>query len=124
MRGHSTCPNMKLAMRNHSQSTPGPYTCGTSPQSLENRKSNGLQIGFNNTQQAVEKTVPALSSRPYSVDKEESNREGTEPTTVMCGRARFTLRADDIPRACHRTGAPVRSVNMGRYSTDFAFSAI
>ncbi|XP_058005912.1 uncharacterized protein LOC110651059 isoform X2 [Hevea brasiliensis] len=32
----------------------------------------------------------------------------------MCGRARCTLRADDIPRACQRTGAPVRSVNMDR----------
>ncbi|XP_037496066.1 abasic site processing protein YoqW isoform X2 [Jatropha curcas] len=33
----------------------------------------------------------------------------------MCGRARCTLRADDISRACHCNGAPVRSVNMDRY---------
>ncbi|WCJ37235.1 Abasic site processing protein HMCES [Euphorbia peplus] len=33
----------------------------------------------------------------------------------MCGRARCTLRADDIPRACHRTGPPVRSVDINRY---------
>ncbi|XP_050204244.1 uncharacterized protein LOC126654434 isoform X2 [Mercurialis annua] len=33
----------------------------------------------------------------------------------MCGRARCTLRADDIPRACHQTGGPARSVNMDRY---------
>ncbi|KAG8642017.1 abasic site processing protein YoqW isoform X2 [Manihot esculenta] len=40
----------------------------------------------------------------------------------MCGRARCTLRADDIPRACHRTGAPVRSVNMGRYRPSYNVS--
>ncbi|KGN44679.1 uncharacterized protein LOC101206083 isoform X1 [Cucumis sativus] len=33
----------------------------------------------------------------------------------MCGRARCTLRADDITRACHRTGGPVRSLNMDRF---------
>ncbi|GLU08037.1 hypothetical protein SLE2022_249660 [Rubroshorea leprosula] len=37
----------------------------------------------------------------------------------MCGRARCTLRADDIPRACHRTGGPVRSVNMDRYRPSY-----
>ncbi|XP_065873312.1 uncharacterized protein [Euphorbia lathyris] len=39
----------------------------------------------------------------------------TQGTARMCGRARCTLRADDIPRACHRTDGPVRSVNMDRY---------
>ncbi|XP_020425226.1 uncharacterized protein LOC18766273 isoform X1 [Prunus persica] len=33
----------------------------------------------------------------------------------MCGRARCTLRADDIPRACHRSHGPVRTVNMDRF---------
>lgn len=33
----------------------------------------------------------------------------------MCGRARCTLRADDITRACHRTGARVRTLNMDRF---------
>ncbi|XP_060180344.1 uncharacterized protein LOC132610101 isoform X2 [Lycium barbarum] len=33
----------------------------------------------------------------------------------MCGRARCTLRADDIPRACHLNGRPVRHVDMNRY---------
>ncbi|ONI24946.1 hypothetical protein PRUPE_2G270900 [Prunus persica] len=33
----------------------------------------------------------------------------------MCGRARCKLRADDIPRACHRSHGPVRTVNMDRF---------
>ncbi|KAL3531050.1 hypothetical protein ACH5RR_010372 [Cinchona calisaya] len=33
----------------------------------------------------------------------------------MCGRARCTLRPDDIPRACHLSGRPVRHVDMNRY---------
>ncbi|GAV70752.1 DUF159 domain-containing protein [Cephalotus follicularis] len=33
----------------------------------------------------------------------------------MCGRARCTLRADDVTRACHLNGATVRTVNMDRY---------
>lgn len=37
----------------------------------------------------------------------------------MCGRARCTLRADDIPRACHRNTATVRSVNMDRYRPSY-----
>ncbi|KAL5794591.1 hypothetical protein ACOSP7_003185 [Xanthoceras sorbifolium] len=37
----------------------------------------------------------------------------------MCGRARCTLRADDIPRACNRTGAPVGTINMDRYRPSY-----
>ncbi|XP_039046264.1 abasic site processing protein YoqW-like isoform X2 [Hibiscus syriacus] len=37
----------------------------------------------------------------------------------MCGRARCTLRADDIPRACHRNNDPVRHVNMDRYRPSY-----
>ncbi|XVF72334.1 hypothetical protein PTKIN_Ptkin12aG0113000 [Pterospermum kingtungense] len=37
----------------------------------------------------------------------------------MCGRARCTLRADDIPRACHRNAGPVRHVNMDRYRPSY-----
>ncbi|KAJ4729068.1 Embryonic stem cell-specific 5-hydroxymethylcytosine-binding protein [Melia azedarach] len=37
----------------------------------------------------------------------------------MCGRARCTLRADDVPRACHRTGSPVRTINMDRYRPSY-----
>lgn len=37
----------------------------------------------------------------------------------MCGRARCTLRADDIPRACHRNTGTVRSVNMDRYRPSY-----
>ncbi|XWS31202.1 hypothetical protein CRYUN_Cryun23aG0057400 [Craigia yunnanensis] len=37
----------------------------------------------------------------------------------MCGRARCTLRADDIPRASHRNDGPVRHVNMDRYRPSF-----
>ncbi|KAK3004664.1 hypothetical protein RJ639_018281 [Escallonia herrerae] len=33
----------------------------------------------------------------------------------MCGRTRCTIRPDDIPRACHVTGRPLRSVDMDRY---------
>ncbi|VVA10857.1 PREDICTED: activating signal [Prunus dulcis] len=33
----------------------------------------------------------------------------------MCGRARCNLRADDIPRACHHSHFPVRTVNMDRF---------
>ncbi|ONI02312.1 hypothetical protein PRUPE_6G190400 [Prunus persica] len=33
----------------------------------------------------------------------------------MCGRARCTLRADDIPRACHSSHGPVCTVNMDRF---------
>ncbi|EEF35091.1 abasic site processing protein YoqW isoform X2 [Ricinus communis] len=40
----------------------------------------------------------------------------------MCGRARCTLRADDIPRACHRTTGPVRSVNMDRWRPSYNVS--
>ncbi|XP_028769690.1 uncharacterized protein LOC114727133 [Neltuma alba] len=39
----------------------------------------------------------------------------------MCGRARCTLRNDDFPRACHRSGA-VRSVNMDRYRPSYNVS--
>ncbi|MBA0784410.1 hypothetical protein Gotri_006902 [Gossypium trilobum] len=37
----------------------------------------------------------------------------------MCGRARCTLRADDIPRACHRNDGPIRHVNMDRYHPSY-----
>ncbi|GMI73479.1 hypothetical protein like AT2G26470 [Hibiscus trionum] len=37
----------------------------------------------------------------------------------MCGRARCTLRADDIPRACHRNNGPTRHVNMDRYRPSY-----
>lgn len=37
----------------------------------------------------------------------------------MCGRARCTLRADDIPRACHVTGRPLRSINTDRYRPSY-----
>lgn len=37
----------------------------------------------------------------------------------MCGRARCSLRADDIPRACHRTAGSVLSVNMDRYRPSY-----
>ncbi|CAK7349436.1 unnamed protein product [Dovyalis caffra] len=40
----------------------------------------------------------------------------------MCGRARCTLRADDIPRACYRTDGPVRSVNLDRYRPSYNVS--
>ncbi|KAB2636665.1 embryonic stem cell-specific 5-hydroxymethylcytosine-binding protein-like [Pyrus ussuriensis x Pyrus communis] len=40
----------------------------------------------------------------------------------MCGRARCTLRADDVTRACHRTHAPVRAVNMDRYRPSYNVS--
>ncbi|KAK4799294.1 hypothetical protein SAY86_024659 [Trapa natans] len=33
----------------------------------------------------------------------------------MCGRTRCTLRADDVPRACHRGDASVRTVDIDRY---------
>ncbi|RDX93025.1 Embryonic stem cell-specific 5-hydroxymethylcytosine-binding protein [Mucuna pruriens] len=32
----------------------------------------------------------------------------------MCGRARCTLRADDVPRACHRSAAPTRTLYIDR----------
>ncbi|KAL9420010.1 hypothetical protein AB3S75_037723 [Citrus x aurantiifolia] len=37
----------------------------------------------------------------------------------MCGRARCTLRADDVPRACHRTGSPARTLNMDRHRPSY-----
>ncbi|XVE78166.1 hypothetical protein DITRI_Ditri13aG0122300 [Diplodiscus trichospermus] len=37
----------------------------------------------------------------------------------MCGRARCSLRADDIPRACHRNDRPVRHVNTDRYRPSY-----
>ncbi|XP_059626266.1 uncharacterized protein LOC132269191 isoform X2 [Cornus florida] len=40
----------------------------------------------------------------------------------MCGRARCTVRADDIPRACHLNGRPLRSVNMDRYRPSYNVS--
>ncbi|XP_045795293.1 abasic site processing protein YoqW isoform X1 [Trifolium pratense] len=33
----------------------------------------------------------------------------------MCGRTRCSLRADDFPRACHRTTAPTRLLHIDRY---------
>ncbi|XP_024024218.1 uncharacterized protein LOC21398924 [Morus notabilis] len=40
----------------------------------------------------------------------------------MCGRARCTLRADDVPRACHRNNGSVRTVNMDRYRPSYNVS--
>ncbi|XP_021907327.1 uncharacterized protein LOC110821713 [Carica papaya] len=40
----------------------------------------------------------------------------------MCGRAQCTLRADDIPRACHRNNAPVRFLNTDRYRPSYNVS--
>ncbi|XP_058196651.1 uncharacterized protein LOC131312726 [Rhododendron vialii] len=40
----------------------------------------------------------------------------------MCGRARCTLRADDIPRACRLNGRPVRSINTDRYRPSYNVS--
>ncbi|KAI4356310.1 hypothetical protein L6164_000342 [Bauhinia variegata] len=40
----------------------------------------------------------------------------------MCGRARCTLRPDDVPRACHRNSDPVRTVNMDRYRPSYNVS--
>ncbi|OMO55701.1 hypothetical protein CCACVL1_27071 [Corchorus capsularis] len=37
----------------------------------------------------------------------------------MCGRARCTIRADDIPRACHRTDGSLRHVNMDGYRPSY-----
>ncbi|PSR86309.1 Embryonic stem cell-specific 5-hydroxymethylcytosine-binding protein [Actinidia chinensis var. chinensis] len=37
----------------------------------------------------------------------------------MCGRARCTLRADDIPRACRLNGRSLRSVDMDRYRPSY-----
>ncbi|GFZ20072.1 hypothetical protein Acr_28g0007770 [Actinidia rufa] len=37
----------------------------------------------------------------------------------MCGRARCTLRADDIPRACRLNGRFLRSVDMDRYRPSY-----
>ncbi|XAR60901.1 hypothetical protein NMG60_11034442 [Bertholletia excelsa] len=37
----------------------------------------------------------------------------------MCGRARCTLRADDVPRACHVNGRSLRSVDMDRYRPSY-----
>ncbi|KAB1221903.1 hypothetical protein CJ030_MR2G026719 [Morella rubra] len=37
----------------------------------------------------------------------------------MCGRFPCTLRADDIPRACHRYDCPVRTVDMERYRPSY-----
>ncbi|KAK4731672.1 hypothetical protein R3W88_024660 [Solanum pinnatisectum] len=40
----------------------------------------------------------------------------------MCGRCRCTLRPDDIPRACHLNGRPVRHVDMNRYRPSYNVS--
>ncbi|KAG5514867.1 hypothetical protein RHGRI_036048 [Rhododendron griersonianum] len=40
----------------------------------------------------------------------------------MCGRARCTLRADDIPRACRLNGRPLRSINTDRYRPSYNVS--
>ncbi|KAK9944611.1 hypothetical protein M0R45_010171 [Rubus argutus] len=40
----------------------------------------------------------------------------------MCGRARCTLRADDVSRACYRSHGPVRTVNMDRYRPSYNVS--
>ncbi|KAJ4847959.1 hypothetical protein Tsubulata_012173 [Turnera subulata] len=40
----------------------------------------------------------------------------------MCGRARCSLRVDDIPRACHRTSAPSRTIDADRYRPSYNVS--
>ncbi|KAL6967945.1 hypothetical protein U1Q18_033748 [Sarracenia purpurea var. burkii] len=40
----------------------------------------------------------------------------------MCGRARCSLRPDDIPRACHLNGRPLRSLDMDRYRPSYNVS--
>ncbi|MED6163536.1 hypothetical protein PIB30_080900 [Stylosanthes scabra] len=40
----------------------------------------------------------------------------------MCGRARCSLRGDDVPRACHRTLPPTRSLHMERYRPSYNVS--
>ncbi|XP_027336775.1 uncharacterized protein LOC113850427 [Abrus precatorius] len=40
----------------------------------------------------------------------------------MCGRARCTLRADDVSRACHRSVAPTRTLHMDRYNPSYNVS--
>ncbi|TKY66212.1 Embryonic stem cell-specific 5-hydroxymethylcytosine-binding protein [Spatholobus suberectus] len=40
----------------------------------------------------------------------------------MCGRARCTLRADDVPRACHRSVAPTRTLHIDRYTPGYNVS--
>lgn len=40
----------------------------------------------------------------------------------MCGRARCSLRPDDIPRACHLNGRRVRHVDMNRYRPSYNVS--
>ncbi|GMP90226.1 hypothetical protein CsSME_00041448 [Camellia sinensis var. sinensis] len=40
----------------------------------------------------------------------------------MCGRARCTLRHDDIHGACHLTGRPLRSVDTDRYQPSYNVS--
>ncbi|KAM5562952.1 hypothetical protein ABKV19_017908 [Rosa sericea] len=37
----------------------------------------------------------------------------------MCGRARCTLRADDVSRACYRNHGAVRTINMDRYRPSY-----
>ncbi|XP_057754188.1 uncharacterized protein LOC130973595 isoform X1 [Arachis stenosperma] len=40
----------------------------------------------------------------------------------MCGRARCTLRGDDVARACHRTLPATRSLHMDRYRPSYNVS--
>lgn len=40
----------------------------------------------------------------------------------MCGRARCTLRPDDVPRACHINHGPLRTVQMDRYRPSYNVS--
>ncbi|KAK7339065.1 hypothetical protein VNO77_19708 [Canavalia gladiata] len=40
----------------------------------------------------------------------------------MCGRARCTLRADDVPRACHRSVPPTRTLHMDWYRPSYNVS--
>ncbi|CAK9140871.1 unnamed protein product [Ilex paraguariensis] len=74
--------------------------------------------------------IPAIV-RLTSIERrsEEKTRSEKRETTeqkpervVMCGRCRYTLRADDISRACHLNGPPVRSVDMDRYRPSYNVS--
>ncbi|KAL2336729.1 hypothetical protein Fmac_011175 [Flemingia macrophylla] len=40
----------------------------------------------------------------------------------MCGRARCSLRANDVPRSCHRTAAPTRTLHIDRYKPSYNVS--
>ena len=78
-----------------------------------NLQSNGLAVCL--ASEIYRRRCSAKSYRLHQARRERLKRvREREREVEMCGRARCTLRADDIPRACYRNNSSVRNLHMDR----------